>query len=176
MLIDLSRGSQQALGRLSPLVYGELKKLARHHLKQERAGHTFNTTALVHEAYLKLVDQRRVSWRDRSHFFGMASVAMRRILVNYARKRKCAKRGGGTPNLSLDDALEVMSDERADEIVALDDALTSLVEIDERAAKVVECRFFGGLTIEENTAALGIAPITVKRDWCLAKTWLRREL
>ncbi|MFQ5571986.1 MAG: sigma-70 family RNA polymerase sigma factor [Rhodothermales bacterium] len=176
LLIDVSEGSQRALDALMPLVYEELQRLAHHHLKQERPDHTLNTTALVHEAYLKLVDQRQVQWQNRAHFFALASLAMRRILVNYARHRNRIKRGGGAIKLSLDDGLAVMSEERAEEIVALDEALTRLIGINERAARVVECRFFGGLTIEETATALGIAPMTVKRDWRLAKTWLRREV
>lgn len=176
LLVDLSDGKQNVLDQLMPLVYEELQRLAHHHLKQERAGHTLSTTALVHEAYLKLVDQSRVQWQNRAHFFAVASMAMRRILVNYARKRKRVKRGGGAPKLSLDDGLEVMSEERAEEIVALDEALTRLAQINERASRVVECRFFGGLTIEETAAALGVAPMTIKRDWRLAKTWLRRDI
>ena len=176
LLIDVSEGAPQALDRLMPHVYEELQQLAHHHLKAERPGHTLNTTALVHEAYLKLVDQTRVQWQNRAHFFAVASMAMRRILVNYARQRKRAKRGGGAPKLSLDAGLDVMSDARAEEIVALDEALTRLADINARAARVVECRFFGGLTIEEAGEALGVSPMTVKRDWRLAKTWLRREL
>ena len=175
LLVDLREGDEQALDHLMPLVYEELQKMAHYHLQRERADHTLNTTALVHEAYLKLVDQRRVQWQNRGHFFALASMAMRRILVNYARKRGRQKRGGDAIKLSLDDVF-VMSDERADEIVALDEALENLSSINERAARVVECRFFGGLTIDETGVALDISPMTVKRDWRLAKTWLRREL
>lgn len=176
LLVDLAEGNEQALDRLMPLVYEELQRLARHHLRDERAGHTLNTTALVHEAYLKLVDQREVKWQNRAHFFALASMAMRRILVNYARRRNRAKRGGGTPRLTLDDGLVVMSDARAEEVVALDEALTRLEALNERAARVVECRFFAGLTIAETSEALGTSATTIKRDWRLAKTWLRREL
>jgi RNA polymerase sigma factor (TIGR02999 family) len=176
LLVEVSEGGQQAFDRLVPLVYDELQRLARHHLKHERPDHTLNTTALVHEAYLKLVDQQQVQWQNRAHFFAVASMAMRRILVNYARKKKRLKRGGGVVKLSLDDVPEVMSDERADEIVALDEGLTRLAAINERAARVVECRFFGGLTIEETAAVLDTSAMTVKRDWRLAKTWLRREM
>lgn len=180
LLSDLSHGNRDALDKLLPLVYKELQRLARHHLRQERSGHTINATALVHEAYMKLVDQKEAGWQNRSHFFAIASLAMRRILVNYAKMRKREKRGGDAPKTSLDEAmeggLEVMSEERAEEIVALDEALSQLAAINERAGKVVECRFFGGLSIEETAEALGIAPMTVKRDWLLAKTWLRREI
>lgn len=175
LLLDASGGNRQALDKLMPLVYDELQRLAHHHLQHERPGHTLNTTALVHEAYLILVDQTRVQWQDRSHFFAVASMAMRRILVNYARDRSRQKRGGGTPKLALDDAPALMSEERAEEIVVLDEALDRLADINERAARVVECRFFGGLTIDETARALATSPTTVKRDWRLAKTWLRRE-
>ena len=175
LLVDLSEGDEQALDHLMPLVYEELQQMAHFHLRKERADHTLNTTALVHEAYLKLVDQRRVQWQNRGHFFALASMAMRRILVNHARKRGRQKRGGDAIKLSLDDVF-VMSDERADEIVALDEVLEQLAGINERAARVVECRFFGGLTIEETGLALDVSPMTVKRDWRLAKTWLRRAL
>ncbi len=161
---------------LMPLVYNELQRLANHHLSSERNDHTLSATALVHEAYLRLVDQREVEWRNRKHFFAIASMAMRRVLVNYARDRSRKKRGGARTVLSLDNGLDVASPEQACEIVALDRALERLAEVNERAAKVVECRFFGGLTIEEAAETLEIAPITVKRDWMLAKTWLRREL
>jgi RNA polymerase sigma factor (TIGR02999 family) len=153
-------------------VYEELQRLARHHLRNERDGHTLNTTALVHETYLKLVDQS-VSWQNRRHFFAVASLAMRRILVNYARDRVRLKRGGGQVKLSLDDAPTLAAEDRAEELLALDEALTRLASINERAAKVVECRFFGGLTIEETADILQISATTVKYDWRLAKTWLR---
>ncbi len=176
LLIEMSSGNRQALDALTPLVYEHLQHLAHVHLRRERQDHTLNTTALVHEAYLKLVDQTRVEWQGRAHFFAVASMAMRRILVNYAQARRRAKRGGGAPQLSLDDSLDVMSAERSDEIVALDEALDRLSMLNQRACRVVECRFFGGLTIEETGVALGVAAMTVKRDWLLAKTWLHREI
>lgn len=179
LLIHLSEGDQEALGELMPLVYDGLQRLARYHLRGERADHTLNTTALVHEAYLKLVDQDRVEWQNRSHFFGVASLAMRRILVNYAKKRSRLKRGGGAVQLSLDDSVQiewVMTEARAAEIVALDDALAHLEKVSERAARVVECRYFGGLTVEETAEVLNVSPRTVKREWRMAKTWLRRML
>ncbi len=176
LLLDLSDGRREALGDLMPLVYGGLQQLARHHLRGERADHTLNTTALVHEAYLKLVDQDRVAWQNRSHFFGVASLAMRRILVNYAKKRNRLKRGGGAIRLSLDDGIVVMTEARAAEIVALDDALEQLEKVSARAAKVVECRYFGGLTVEETAEVLEVSPRTVKREWRMAKTWLKMAL
>ena len=176
LLLDVSNGDRQALDALTPVVYEELQRLARHHLRQERQGHTLSTTALVHEAYLRLIDQTQVQWQNRAHFFAVSSMAMRRILVNYAKERNRAKRGGGATVLHLDEGLEVMSEERSEEIVALDEALDRLSAINGRAGRVVECRFFGGLSIEETGAALGVAPMTVKRDWRLAKTWLHREI
>jgi RNA polymerase sigma factor (TIGR02999 family) len=176
LLVEMSGGNQGVLDKLIPLVYEELRLLAHHHLKRERPDHTLNTTALVHEAYIKLVDQRRVQWQNRGHFFGIASMAMRRILVSHARGRKRAKRGGGAARLSLEAGLTVASNDRDAEILAVDEALTRLAGINERAAKVVEFRFFGGLTIEDTAVALGVAPMTVKRDWLMAKTWLRREI
>lgn len=176
LLVDVSQGRREATDELLPLVYDELRRLASYHLQAERQGHTLNATALVHEAYIKLIDQSRVEWQSRSHFFAIASMAMRRILVNYAKMRKREKRGGGAPHSSLDEAVGVMSEERAEEIVDLDAALGELAEINQRAAKVVECRFFGGLSINETAEALDISPMTVKRDWLLAKTWLKRQL
>ena len=176
LLDDLGSGNREAVNRLLPLVYEELQRMAHGQLRREREGHTLNTTALVHEAYLKLVDQKETHWENRGHFFAIASIAMRRILVNYAKMRAADKRGGGIANLPLEESLIAFSDDRADEIVALDEALQKLALINERAAKVVECRFFGGLPIEETAQALGIAPMTVKRDWLLAKTWLKREM
>jgi RNA polymerase sigma factor (TIGR02999 family) len=160
---------------LLPLVYTELKDIAHHHLRGERAGHTLSTTALVHEAYFKLVDQE-ASWQNRSHFLAVASMAMRRILVNYARDRARLKRGGGAPVLSLDDAPDLTSEAPGVDVMALDDALERLGGINAQAARVIECRFFGGLTIAETAYALGISATTVKHQWRLAKTWLRREL
>jgi RNA polymerase sigma factor (TIGR02999 family) len=176
LLERLGEGNNDALNELFPLVYTELLGLARAQMRREREGHTLNTTALVHEAYIKLVDQRNVEWQSRGHFYAIAAMVMRRILVNYAKMHTREKRGGGVVPVEFDDAIMPMSDERAEEIVALDEALVRLAEINERAGKVVECRFFGGLSIEETADALGIAPMTVKRDWTLAKSWLRREL
>jgi RNA polymerase sigma-70 factor (ECF subfamily) len=176
LLIDLSAGNKQALDDLLPLVYDELHRMAHAQLRHERQDHTLNTVALVHEAYMKLVDQKVAQWQNRAHFLAIASIAMRRILVNYAKSRSRQKRGSGAAKVSLVDAPELMSDERAEEIVMLDEALTRLATINERTAKVVECRFFAGLSIEETAEALEIAPVTVKRDWLLAKSWLKREL
>jgi RNA polymerase sigma factor (TIGR02999 family) len=172
----LGQGKRELVDQLMPLVYDELRTLAHQRLQFERSGHTLNTTALVHEAYIKLVNQERVVWKNRSQFMAVASQAMRRILVDYARRHKADKRGGGTPDVGLDDAPDIMSDERADSLLALDEALTRLTDIDERQSKIVECRFFGGMSIEETARFLEISPATVKREWSIARAWLFREL
>jgi RNA polymerase sigma factor (TIGR02999 family) len=175
LLQQLSAGNSEALHAIIPLVYRELRSIAHRHLRRENPGHTLNTTALVHEAYLRLVDVRRVEWRDRTHFFAMASRMMRRILINYARWRKRAKRDGGRAPLALDERDRPI-DENLDELLALDEALTRLEAANERRCRVVECRFFAGLDIEETAEALGVSPGTVKRDWRLARLWLNRQL
>jgi RNA polymerase sigma factor (TIGR02999 family) len=175
LLIAWSDGDQAALDELLPLVYQELHRLAHRHLRRERGGHTLQTTALVHEAYLRLIDQKEVQWRNRAHFFALSAQMMRRILVDSARARKRRKRGGGALQITFDEGLEV-SDERAAEVVALDEALQSLAEFDQRKSRMVELRFFAGLSIEETAEVLGVSPGTVMRDWTLAKTWLQREI
>jgi RNA polymerase sigma-70 factor (ECF subfamily) len=178
LLLDWSNGNQAALERLTPLVYEELHRLAHQHMSRERRhqrGHTLQTSALVNEAYLRLVDQRDVHWQNRSHFFSIASRLMRRILVDHARAHTRTKRGGGALRVSLDEAAFV-SQERAEELVALDEALTSLAAIDQRKCQVVELRFFGGMSVEETASALGVSPVTVKRDWSTAKAWLHRAI
>lgn len=175
LLIAWSNGDQAARDELMSIVYRELHRLAHHYMKRESPGHTLQTSALVNEAYLKIVDQRNVHWRNRAHFFGIAAQMMRRILVDYARSRSYAKRGGGTREVSLDEAL-IVSDERSAEVVALDEMLKRLADIDERKSQIVELRFFGGLSIEETAEVLTVSPGTVMRDWTLAKAWLRREM
>jgi RNA polymerase sigma factor (TIGR02999 family) len=175
LLLDWTEGNKAALDKLMPLVYDELRRLARYYLGRERAGHTLETTALVNEAYLRLIDQRSVRWQSRAHFFGIASQLMRRILVDYARSRRYLKRGGGANQVSLDEAM-IVSKGRAADVVALDDALTALAEIDRRKSQVVEMRFFGGLSIEETAEVLRVSPGTVMRDWTMAKAWLHREI
>lgn len=175
LLARWREGEVEALDRLMPLIYDELRRLAHRHLRHERSGHTLNTTALVHEAYLNLVGGAPVPWENRSHFFAVAARAMRRILISYARKRNRLKRGGGRPDLPLDRAA-VFTEDRFDELLALDQALTALEATDERLCRVVECRYFGGLTIEETAHATGTSAATVKRDWNMAKAWLRRAL
>ena len=157
-----------------PVVYAELKSLAAGYLRVERADHTLQTTGLVHEAYLRLVDQSRVTWKNRGHFFGIAAQSMRRILVDHARKRHAGKRDGGQP-ITLDDELASLSTS-TDEVLAVDEALGRLAVLDERQARIVELRYFTGLSIEETADALSISPATVKRDWTSAKAWLQREL
>jgi RNA polymerase sigma factor (TIGR02999 family) len=173
-------GTPGAMERLAPLVYEQLKRIARRQLRGEATGHTLSTTALVHEAYLKLVDQTQAQWHDRGHFFAVASGAMRRILVDYARRYRAIRRGGGNDGAPLPpmplDAAEILVEARADTLVALDEALERLGQLDERQARVVECRFFGGLTEEETASALGISQRTVAREWVTARGWLYQEL
>ena len=168
------RGDPAAFDRLTPLVYDELRRRAAHYARGERRSHTLRPTALVHEAYLRLVQLDRVDWQDRNHFFALAARQMRRILIDAARARRYQKRGGDVLNVTLDEALAVS--ERGPDLIALDDALCLLAEKDERKARVVEMRFFAGLTNEEIASALGISTDTVTRDWRLAKLWLKREL
>jgi RNA polymerase sigma-70 factor (ECF subfamily) len=175
LLLAWSKGDQTALEKLTPLVYQELHRLARRYMGRERPGHSLQTTALVHEAYLRLVDSRSVRWRNRAHFFAVSAQLMRRILVDFARKRRYQKRGGEARQVSLDEAL-VVAPERGADLVALDEALNALAAVDRRKSQVVELRFFGGLSVEEAAEALGVSPDTVMRDWKLAKTWLLREL
>lgn len=175
LLLEWRNGDQSALNRLMPLVYDELRRLARRCLRRERAGHTIQTTTLVHEAYLRLIDADRVPWQNRAHFFAIAAKLMRRILVDEARKRHFQKRGGEFTRISLDDAL-VMSAERCSELLALDEALDRLARFAARKSQVVELRFFGGMSIEETAAALNVSTDIVKREWRTAKLWLLREL
>lgn len=175
LLQQWSEGRKDALDRLLPMVYSELKRLAAIYIHRERREHTLQATGLVHEAFLKLVDQRAVRWQNRAHFYGIAAQLMRRILVDYARERSAAKRGAGEPHLSLDEAL-VMAEERDLDLVALDELLTRLAAIDPQQSQIVELRFFGGLTMEETAEVLRISPATVGRDWTLAKAWLHAGL
>jgi RNA polymerase sigma factor (TIGR02999 family) len=175
LLLAWSRGDPAALDRLVPLVYEELRRLARRHLRRERVGHTLQATALVNEAYLRLIEVKQVRWQNRAHFLAMASRMMRRILVDSARGRRYQKRGGGAERVSLDEAL-LVSNEPTRDLVALDDALNALAVFDVRKSQVVEMRFFGGLSVDETAEVLGVSPDTVMRDWRLAKVWLLREL
>jgi RNA polymerase sigma factor (TIGR02999 family) len=175
LLVDWRNGDQGALEQLIPLVHEELRRVARRHMAHERAGHTLQATALVNEAYVRLIDIRQVNWQDRTHFFAMSSRLMRRILVDFARSKGSQKRGAGAHKVSLDEALIVSTEPGAD-LVALDDALDALAVFDSRKAQVVEMRFFGGLSVEETAEALKVSVDTVMRDWKLAKAWLLREL
>ena len=166
---------RDAFDRLFPAVYDELRRIARHHMQRERAGHTLGTTALVHECYLNLVDQTRTSWQDRTHFYAVASKAMRHILIDYARRRTAQKRGGDRNQVTLDDAMAAVETQAA-ELMALDEALTALAERHPRMAQVVECRFFGGMTVKEIAAALDVSARTVERDWTRAKAYLHQAL
>ncbi|MBZ5618993.1 MAG: sigma-70 family RNA polymerase sigma factor [Acidobacteriia bacterium] len=174
LLLAWSGGNQDALPMLTPLVYGELHRLAHHYMAGERTGHTLQPTALVNEAYLRLVQTNRVQWQNRAHFFAVSAQLMRRILVDFARSRQYAKRGGKAPVISIDDA-DVAVQECA-QLVALDDALSALAAVDPRKGQMVELRFFGGLSVEETAEVLKVSVETVMRDWRLAKVWLRREL
>lgn len=177
LLIAWSEGDQEALKRLMPLVYDQLHRLAESYMRRERSDHTLQPTALIHEAYLLLVDQSRVEWQSRAHFFGVAARLMRNITLNHARHHRTAKRGGGMLTVALDEAPEDrLARVQAVEVLALDEALGRLAELDSQQARIVELRFFGGLTIEEAAVVLGISSATVKREWRLARAWLRREL
>jgi RNA polymerase sigma factor (TIGR02999 family) len=175
LLIEWTKGSLAARDELLPLVYEELRRLAHRHMRRERHGHTLQTSALVHEAFIRLVDQKNVEWESRSHFFAIASEMMRRILVDYARRRGNLKRGGDTQQVPLENTL-IVSEERSAEVIALDEALRELSSFDPRKGQIVELRFFGGLSIEETADVLGISPGTVMRDWTLAKAWLRKQI
>lgn len=175
LLLGWNGGEVEARDQLLRVVYEELRRIARGQLVGEKPGHTLQATALVNEAYLRLVDQTRVHWRNRAHFFGIAAQLMRRILVDYARRRKAAKRGGGATVVEFQDSLTPRA-ERSVDLVVLDDILTRLEEFDARAVRLVELRYFGGLTIEETAEVLEVSPATVKREWATARAWMHREL
>ena len=175
LLLAWSDGDRSALEKLIPLVYDELRRLARRYMNRERTGHTLQTTALVNEAYLRMVDLKAVQWQNRAHFFAVCAQLMRHILVDFARSRGYKKRGGGARKIPIEDVLEVSAD-YSEDLVALDDALNSLSELDERKSKVVELRFFGGLSVDETAHVLKVSPDTVMRDWKMAKVWLLREI
>jgi RNA polymerase sigma factor (TIGR02999 family) len=175
LLVEWGNGDSQALDKLTPLVYQELKRLASRYLRRERQEHTLQSTALVHEAWLRLIDQKQVHWQNRAQFFGIAAEMIRRILIDHARNRQAAKRGDGAIKLTLDDALAA-PDRRDLDLVALDDALQDLAKLDLQQGRLVELRFFAGLSIEESAEVLGVSPATVKREWATAKAWLYREL
>ncbi len=176
MLKAWSSGDHDLSEDFIRLVYSELKNQARRFLRKERANHTLQTTALVHEAYLRLIEQKQVDWQNRNHFFGLSAQMMRRILVNYAIKRNRVKRGGTDEELPLEEALTIASEERDLDLIELDKALDKLEKLDERQARIVELRYFSGLSIEATAEVLEISPATVKRDWLMAKTWLKSEI
>jgi len=175
LLLKWSGGDKAALDQLIPLVYPELRRLARRYMRREAAVHTLQTSALINEAYLRLVNQKGVEWQDRAHFFAVAAQVMRHILIDHARSHRYGKRGAGAQRVALDD-VAIVSDQRAGEFLALDDALTNLAVLDERKTKIVELRFFGGLTVDEIAEVMRISPITVKREWRSAKAWLHLEI
>ena len=175
LLIAWGNGEEPARDQLMTLVYQELHRLAHRHIRKERPGHTLQTSALVNEAFVRLVDQKNVHWQSRAHFFAIAAEMMRRILVDYARSRRFAKRGGDARQVTLNEDL-IAPDQKNAEVIALDEALNELANIDDRKRKVVELRFFGGLSIEETAEVLAVSPGTVMRDWTLAKAWLKRAM
>ncbi len=176
MLIQLSEGKAQVVDDILPLIYDELRRLAGNYLRRERSDHTLQPTALVHEAYLKLIDQTQVKWQNRAHFFGIAANIMRRILVDYARQHRADKRGGAAEKLPLEEEILIVSEGKSAELLALDEALENLAKIDSQKSKIVELRYFGGLSVEETAEVLGVSEITVKRHWRMAKAWLYGQL
>lgn len=175
LLVKWSEGDSEALEKLLPIVYAELRRIADNYLRREHSGHTLQTTALIHEAYLRLVKAQGLEWQNREQFFGIAANLMRRILVDHARTANAAKRGGSKPNLPLDEALTT-SGEQDENLLLLDEALNKLATIDSQAARIVELRYFAGLTIEETAEVLKTSPMTVKREWATARAWLHREI
>ncbi|HEY0380119.1 MAG TPA: sigma-70 family RNA polymerase sigma factor [Pyrinomonadaceae bacterium] len=175
LLLEWRRGDRAALDRLTPLVYDELRRIAHRYMRNERDGHTLETTALVNEAYLRLANQQRVEWQDRAHFFAVTAQVMRHVLIDHARRRHYAKRGGAARQVPLEEA-HALSNERAAELVALDEALDKLAQLDPRKARVVELRYFGGLSLEEAADALEVSVMTVRRDWRAARAWLYKAM
>jgi RNA polymerase sigma factor (TIGR02999 family) len=176
LLVDWSKGDEYALEQLMPLVYEELRRMARNYMRRQPSGHTFQTTELIHEAYLKIAAGKDKQWQNRAHFFGVAANIMRRILVDHARKHNADKRGGEFSKEQLEEALVVVSDEKSFELLALDDALVELAKVDPQKSRIVELRYFGGLSVEETAEVMGISEITVKRHWKMAKAWLYGQI
>lgn len=176
LLIQFSEGKENAVEEIFPLIYAELKKLAGNYLRNERENHTLQPTALVHEAYLKLIDHNRMNWQNRAHFVGMAATLMRQILIDHARRHRAGKRGGENENLSLEESIVIVTDEKTLDLIALDDALKDLAKFDEFKSRLVELRYFGGLSVEETAEVLDVSEITVKRHWRLAKAWLATQI
>ena len=176
MLIELTDGNKDVVNQILPHIYDELRRLAGSYLRRERSDHTLQPTALVHEAYMKLIDQKQVQWQNRAHFFGIAAQVMRRILMDHARKHKADKRGGDAEKLPLEEEILIVSHDRSAELVALDDALETLAKLDEQKARIVELRYFGGLSIEETAEVMGVSVPTINRQWRMAKAWLYSEV
>ena len=176
MLIELTDGNKEVVNHILPHIYDELRKLASSYLRKERSNHTLQPTALVHEAYMKLIDQNRVRWQNRAHFFGIAAQVMRRILMDHARKHHAEKRGGEFEKLPIEEEILIVSHDKSAELIALDEALEELAKLDPDKARIVELRYFGGLTIEETAEVLKTSPMTVKREWATARAWLHREI
>jgi RNA polymerase sigma-70 factor, ECF subfamily len=172
LLIQMTDGNTEAVNQILPLIYSELRKLASSYLRRERSNHTLQPTALVNEAYIKLIDQKKVKWQNRAHFFGIAAQVMRRILLDHARKHTAEKRGGDAEVLPIEEEILVVSHEKSAELIALDEALDNLAKIDEQKAKIVELRYFGGLSIEETAEVIGVSVPTINRQWKMAKAWL----
>lgn len=176
LLIEWREGDKTALDKLTPLVYDELRRIAHRYVRRERNGHTLQTTALVNEAYVRLAGSKNIAWQNRAHFFAATAQVMRNVLIDHARRRLFAKRGGEAKQVPIEEALSAMSDQRADELVMLDDALQELAKMDERKSRVVELRYFGGLSLEETAEILDVSLMTVRRDWRAAKAWLYRRM
>ena len=176
MLIELTDGNTEVVDVILPHIYGELRRLASSYLRRERSDHTLQPTALVHEAYIKLIDQKRVKWQNRAHFFGIAAQVMRRILMDHARKHNAEKRGGEFEKLPLEEEILIVSHDKSAELIALDDALEALAQLDEQKAKIVELRYFGGLSIEETAEVMGVSVPTINRQWRMAKAWLYGQI
>lgn len=176
LLVKFTEGNQEIVNEIFPLIYKELKKIANSYLRNERVSHTLQPTALVHEAYLRLVDQTRINWQNRAHFLGMAATIMRRILIDSARKHRADKRGGEAENLQIEESIIIVTGEKSLDLIALDDALIELAKFDEFKSRLVELRYFGGLSVEETAEVLSVSEITVKRHWRLTKAWLAEAI
>ncbi len=176
LLLEFSKGNQNVVNDIFPMIYDELKRLANNYLRNERGNHTLQPTALVHEAYLKLIDHTRINWQNRAHFLGMAATMMRQILIDHARKHRAGKRGGENENVPLEESIVIVAGEKSMDLIALDDALKDLEKFDEFKSRLVELRYFGGLSVEETAEVLNVSEVTVKRHWRMAKAWLAEAI